>query len=520
MNTDCYIVGGGPSLKNFNFNSLADKDVIAVNKAIFDVPNPKFFITVDATFITKVSKELLKVRFDATKCKSVFVVDKTFNYIVKVDGLYTDIKCGIKYDSLDIFDLVIEAHGQEGFGYSVGDFKTGINSGYCAIQYAITLGYKNIYLLGFDFRSILNVTHYHGGYGQNHKSFNITLDSYFEKFKTGLEQLKADKKVNVFSCSKISKLNGIIEYSDVLDKGFGSPCVDTYIGNYISGAGKAHNCCKQHDEVFKCRMIGTFNIMLHGCNITEFNPTMVDTTKSYWFVRISNGKEFYFGWTIRDHLSRQKPNVIEVLTKKLIPDSFKNCQLRVSILGKWDEERIKMWADKQYWFQTFPFTPSPKADSEHLWKKINIIKWRNKSVLDIGCHYGFFSFKASAKGANVIGFEPNKSSLDCAKVIRDNIVQQDVTFVDGMPKGAFDVVLYLSVYHQIDPIYTKLKEKIEYLKNITNEHLFIELIMPPMFPTNKSLTEKQIDDIVGGEVLDTYEHRIRGTRRIYHIKKS
>ena len=513
MNTDCFIIGGGPSLQGFDFNSLNDKDVIAVNMAAFDVPNAKYFITVDYTFINKVGKE----KIDGLKCEKVFVVDASFDHIKKIDGVYNDTKCGIKYDSLDVFDRIIEAHKQDGFGYDVSDFRTGVNSGYCALQLAIILGYKNIYLLGFDFGTISKTTHYHKGYGQSLKDFKEVLDKYYEKFAVGLKQLKNDMKVNVYSCSKISRLNDILKYSNIVEPIGGILGVDTFIGRYIPGSGHAHNCCNLHDQVFNCRMIGTFNILLHGCSITDFKPSVTTPTKQYWFVRLYNEADFCFGWAIRDYSSRQKFNVIEVLTKTRIPDSFKNRLLKVSIIGKWDELTVKKWADNQYWFQTFPFTPVQKANSEHLWKKINVIKWRGKSVLDIGCHYGFFSFKASRKGANVTGFEPNRNSLDCARTIRDNIIQQDVEFVDKMPKGKFDVVLYLSVYHQLDPTYTKLKEKIEYLKSITKEHLFVELIMPPMFPTDKSLTDKDIDGIVGGEVLDTYEHRVRGVRRIYHI---
>jgi len=516
MKDSVFIVGGGPSLKNFDFNFLKGKDVIAVNKAVFDVPDPKYFITVDYTFINKVTREKLKT----INCKKVFVVDTAYDFIKKINGVYVDTRCNLKYTDLDIFDRIIEAKNQDGFGYSFDKFSTGINSGYCALQLAIILGYKNIYLLGFDFRSISKKTHYHEGYGQNWKVFNKTLDLYLNKFRAGLEQLKVDGKINVYSCSKISKLNRILEYSNIVEPANNDPSINTFVGHYIRGAGHAHTCNRLHDAVFNCRMIGTFNILLHGCNITDFKPTISTDVKQYWFVKIAkagNSGQCCFGWAIRDYSSHQRFNVIEVLTKTLIPDSFKNCQLNVSILGKWDENTIKKWAGDQYWFQTFPFTPSPKANSAHLWKKINIIKWGGMSVLDIGCHYGFFSFKASEKGAQVTGFEPNKTSIKCARTIRDNIIQQDVRFVNKMPKGKFDVVLYLSVYHQIDPLYVKLKEKIAYLKNIAKKHLFVELILPPAFPTNKSLTEHDIDKIVGGEVLDTYKHRVRGIRRIYHI---
>jgi len=105
------------------------------------------------------------------------------------------------------------------------------------------------------------------------------------------------------------------------------------------------------------------------------------------------------------------------------------------------------------------------------------------------------------------------------KVICDNIIQQDVKFVREIPEGKFNTILYLSVHHQPDPNYKKLKQKIKQLKEKAKAHLFVELIMPPMFPKNNSLTEEQIDKIIGGKILDRYKHKVRGIRKIYWINK-
>ena len=47
INDVCFIVGGGPSLTGFDFSQLNGYDVIAVNKAVEYVHNPKYFITCD-----------------------------------------------------------------------------------------------------------------------------------------------------------------------------------------------------------------------------------------------------------------------------------------------------------------------------------------------------------------------------------------------------------------------------------------------------------------------------------------
>jgi len=286
-------------------------------------------------------------------------------------------------------------------------------------------------------------------------------------------------------------------------------------GKYVSGAGNAHRFCAIHRETFGCEMYGTFNIQLRNGDHSEFTPSIMTKKSKYYFLRLKKGKESIYAWAVRDHKSHQIVTRLEVISKELIPDSFKEGKFGITIYEPWDDEQIKKWAKKQYWFQTFPFTPTPKANSEKLWNLIDTIDWEGQEVLDIGSHYGFFSFKASQKGASVTGFEVNKSSYKNACVIRDNIIQQDVYFTRTDPEVAVDVILYLSVHHQPDPSYSKLQEKIVELKMRTRKHLFVELILPPKFPQGVEMSDKEIDCLVGMSTVATYQHNVRGRRRVY-----
>lgn len=289
-------------------------------------------------------------------------------------------------------------------------------------------------------------------------------------------------------------------------------------GNYITGVGKAHNCCTPHRHIFNCRMYGTFNISVPGFDLTLQPDPIVKNGKQYWYVKLRACDITKYGWAIRDIGSNQRHNTLEMLTKKLLPEEFKSNRIEVSFPKKWSGEEIESWSENQYWFQSFPFSARKRADSQFVWDTINKIAWNDMEVLDIGCHYGFFSFKASEEGASVVGMDINKNSLSVARTIQEHIIQQDVDFHSIIPSKQFDIILYLSVHHQIDPSYENLHSRLAELKEKAKKHLFIELIIPPLFPTNTLMNEADIDKMVGGKVLARYKHNVRGHRKIYWVE--
>ena len=293
-------------------------------------------------------------------------------------------------------------------------------------------------------------------------------------------------------------------------------------GKYVKGIGKANTRCKVHQAVFNTQVFGTFNVRVSNLILPKVYPAITLPTKKYWFVRLIKDKIVKYGWAIRDDNSKQRVNTLEILTKELIPDNFKEGVIDVDILKRWNKTQIQEWAKDKYWFQTFPFSPVKKADSTLVWDVIkDHANWSGKKILDYGCHYGYFSFEAAKQGAIVRGVDANRKAIKAARVIRDHIIQQDVIFSHISDKTVynkpFDIVFYLSVHHQIDPNYSQLKATIEKYKKMARECLFVELIMPSMFPKNKSMTQAEIDKAVGGEILTTYKHKIRGLRRIYKV---
>lgn len=202
------IVGGGYSLQNFDFNKLKDKTTIAVNKSASYIPNLDYFITMDFTALKKIKsiKNIL-----ATK---IFVANLSVPYLQEVDGRIVDTRFNLVY-KLEDFDIVIKSRNKETFAWQWKNFSHGANSGYCALQLAILLGYKNIYLLGIDLISGKE-THFHNGYGESKEGFNKKLEQYYNYFYNSLIILKETiTDVNIVSCSPVSKLNNILRYEEL-----------------------------------------------------------------------------------------------------------------------------------------------------------------------------------------------------------------------------------------------------------------------------------------------------------------
>jgi hypothetical protein len=215
MQDKVFIIGGGPSLVDLDFKQLSGYDTIAINKSVFYVQNPKYFITMDYTFIRKAGLARLR----SLGCSRFFVVNLSAPTLKAVGGAIKDIKFNISYDLIyDCFDTVIMSKKQLGLGSSFRDFRCGGNSGFCGLQLAIVLGYTNINLLGFDLAlGDRAKTHFHEGYPrQTPREFAARLGNYVGQFKRGLEEAKTVMpQVEIFSNTENSRLNSLIPYRPI-----------------------------------------------------------------------------------------------------------------------------------------------------------------------------------------------------------------------------------------------------------------------------------------------------------------
>jgi hypothetical protein len=217
-----FIIGGGPSLVNFDFSILTNEDTICVNKAIEFVDNPTYFITMDYTFFGKTK---LSINDIANKAKSShFIVNATNEYIHYIDGIFTDTRTNYKYENLNKLTSTIVSNtvidNNTGFGLTLNNFANGQNSGFSAVQFAILAGYTEIYFLGFDLSDNNGITHFHSGYQNSQKRFNKDINVFkvnfitaFQKFGTTNFYTTSDRSVltPMITYVPLSKINDIIK---------------------------------------------------------------------------------------------------------------------------------------------------------------------------------------------------------------------------------------------------------------------------------------------------------------------
>jgi len=202
--TRVFILGGGPSIKDVNLSFLNGEDVICVNKSIDLVRNPTFFITMDYSFFGKVGAPVQNI---TSKAKSShFIINKGHKYIQEINGSYVDVRNNLRYAGLEHFTSIIESdvstHDRTGFGLSLKEFCHGDNSGYCAIQFAILAGYREIYLLGFDLgnTNIHAETHFHGAYPKvPSETFRQRLGTYTANLVASISKLSSKSSTKIMT---------------------------------------------------------------------------------------------------------------------------------------------------------------------------------------------------------------------------------------------------------------------------------------------------------------------------------
>lgn len=176
-----YIVGGGPSLKGFNWDRLKGKHTIAINKAYKVVPWSEVLYWTDARFYRWNKHDIDSLKGIKITCRNA-------------PSLAPDV-------------VLLTTSGRTGIDKRPNFIRAGNNSGFAAINVAFHLGVKKIYLLGFDMESSDRNTHWHEGYGirHDHKIYERNMISNFD----GIHELLKTEGIELWNANPKSKLKSI-----------------------------------------------------------------------------------------------------------------------------------------------------------------------------------------------------------------------------------------------------------------------------------------------------------------------
>ncbi len=175
-----FIIGGGPSLRQFDFNSLKIKKTIAINKAFYTIPFASAVYWTDSRVYGWYKKDI--DNFKGLK----YTIGRNRDYSDDVTILRKGMKFGLeeKPDAL--------AHGN--------------NSGYAAINLAYHLGASKIVLLGFDMVTNEHESHFHDGY-PTRKTKNSTYETQFIPAFPHIAGALKNKKIKVYNANPRSLLD-------------------------------------------------------------------------------------------------------------------------------------------------------------------------------------------------------------------------------------------------------------------------------------------------------------------------
>ena len=220
----CFIVGGGPSLKGFDWSRISKELVIGVNR-VFEFCDPTILFSMDDRYRANIENpnrhmwyglETLR-KFNETPALKVWKYEKQPDWPFGPD--------------------VLQWACPDPFGFSgaiVNGLGGGSNSGFGALNFAWLLGANPIYMLGFDMKGDSNGKQawFHAGHPDSQQARNIypKFSEFFCKIAPGI----AAEGVRVVNLCRDSALE-CFEKGDLDDV---SP-VDTplVVAYYTQGTG-------------------------------------------------------------------------------------------------------------------------------------------------------------------------------------------------------------------------------------------------------------------------------------------
>jgi len=189
----CFIIAGGPSLEGFDFSALDSYFTIAINRC-FMYFNPSCMYMMDIKFFRWVSSP----KYDPVMNRKWIEFPGKKYLLGPARKRKFDLKGATIVPRLESKTLSFDL----GKGIYPGN-----NSGFGALMLAIALGFKEIYLLGYDMKCSENKIHWHEGYsGQKVDRLDTRLKNKFILPFIDFRSIIKDNNIKVYNCNLDSGL--------------------------------------------------------------------------------------------------------------------------------------------------------------------------------------------------------------------------------------------------------------------------------------------------------------------------
>lgn len=191
-NQPCFIIGGGESLKHFDWSQLKGKLTIGINR-VYENLDPTIIFGQDPHFV----RWILMGKY-GDEAKKKFMESRAFKVwlltaIVPLPSYIHILKVWKDY-----------ASGKHAFPFSMKEgIGHGCNSGYGALNFAACLGANPIYLLGYDMKG----AHWHSGHPVKHgmQDENEKMAMFIQNLSYAAQALK-EKGIQVTNLNPDSAL--------------------------------------------------------------------------------------------------------------------------------------------------------------------------------------------------------------------------------------------------------------------------------------------------------------------------
>lgn len=185
-----YIIGGGPSLKGFDFNLLSGKLTVAINSAMH--------------FLTPTAVLWCDGRWAAQNEDALNALDCYKLGVVTVGNPPPPNDTRIRYTLGRSFPVY--RTGTEGYDPTIYRVR-GNNSGSMAINMCCNMGAKKIVLLGFDVGVVENQSHFHSNM-QDAIGDHVYINDFLPNFKSLYSGMQMHGvKTEILNASSVSRLD-------------------------------------------------------------------------------------------------------------------------------------------------------------------------------------------------------------------------------------------------------------------------------------------------------------------------